>query len=583
MHKRRAVLGLRLGPGHDTGAALVYEAGGELRCVAMAEERLSREKNSRAFPRLSIEACLGEIGIAPAALDAVVFEKTNWQYGAQWYDQIPGPGWAHLSDDEERAFFASVGDTPCFFANHHLLHAATAWHTTRWAMDGQPGALLVVDGRGSTWPAGTHNESGSLYGLKRDHADQPMRLYPRGFHAETQSLFIGRGRGIERVDVSLRSGIGVFYSWLTQGVLGFGQMHAGKSMGLAAYGDPTSGRFPEIPDAVFDGIHTDLGEYICTRFNAGLDMRQRGEEPPTDQYFADAAAWGQQQLVRSMTHLARYAIERTGARRLGLSGGVALNVVANRAIRDELMAQGRIDEFFVQPAASDAGLALGAALLGYYSITDGKLPFQANQVYLGPTRSADDATQALLDAGGELPGDLISRVADLLLGGKIVAWFQGRSEHGPRALGARSILCWPRPEWMKDHLNAEVKHREAFRPFAPIVQEEHAPEIFDADFPVPYMLVNTVVREGFRGKIPAVTHADGSGRLQTVDGGDTPLLYELLGEIRRRDGVGVLLNTSFNDNGEPIVETPAHAIRCFQSTKIDALVCGNALLVKPDA
>jgi carbamoyltransferase len=283
-----------------------------------------------------------------------------------------------------------------------------------------------------------------------------------------------------------------------------------------------------------------------------------------------------------MTHLSRHAIEQTGARRLGLSGGVALNVVANRAIRDELLNSGRIDEFFIQPAASDAGLAFGAALHGYYDILQGQLPFQPNQVYLGPTRSASDATEALLDAGGEQPANLIERVADLLLDGKIVAWFQGRSEHGPRALGARSILCWPRPEWMKDHLNAEVKHREAFRPFAPIVQQEHAPEIFDADFPVPYMLVNTMVRPAFREKIPAVTHADGSGRLQTVTSDETPLLYALLGEVRRRDGVGVLLNTSFNDNGEPIVETPEHAIRCFRSTKIDALVCGNALLVKSD-
>lgn len=583
MRKRRAVLGLRLGPGHDTGAALVHEAEGELRCVAVAEERFSREKNSRAFPRLSIEACLGEIGIAPDELDAVVFEKTDWQHGTRWHEQIPGPDWAHLSDEHEREFFASVGDTPCFFANHHLLHAATAWHTTPWAIDGEPGALLVVDGRGSTWSAGTHNESGSLYGLKRDHAGQPFCLYPRGFHAETQSVFIGRGREIERVDVSLRSGIGVFYSWLTQCVLGFGPMHAGKSMGLAAYGHPDSGRFPEIPDSVFDGIHADLAGYICTRFNEGLDFQRRSSEDPTDPYFADAAAWGQRQLVRSMQHLARYAIERTGAHRLGLSGGVALNVVANRAIRDELVGQGWVDDLFVQPAASDAGIALGAALMGYYNILGGVLPFQSNQVYLGPTRSADDATRALLNAGGEQPDDLIGRVANLLLDGKIVAWFQGRSEHGPRALGARSILCWPRPEWMKDHLNAEVKHREAFRPFAPIVQEQHASEIFDAYFPVPYMLVNTMVREAYREKIPAVTHADGSGRLQTVGPKDTPMLYELLGEIRRRDGVGVLLNTSFNDNGEPIVETPEHAIRCFLSTKIDALVCGKALMVKADA
>lgn len=590
MGKMKAVLGLRLGPGHDTGAALVCERDGELRCVAIAQERLSRQKNSREFPEHAIQACLGEFGLEPDQLDAVVFEKTNWAYGSKWYEQVPGAHWEHWTDPKERAFFASAAETPCYFANHHLLHAASAWHTTDWAMDGEPGALLVIDGRGSTWGDGKTGPGGQFHTFREMDAESTgeqslekiWKMVLFDHRVETQSIFVGRGRTIERKEVSLCSGVGLFYAWLTECVLGFGHMHAGKTMGLAAYGQSQSDLFEPFPDELFDGIDTDLMGYIYEHLRAGKDFRYRTNEDPTDPYFADAAAWGQRELLRAVMHLARRAIEQTGARRLGFAGGVALNVVANRQIHDELLDTGKIDDFFVQPAASDAGLALGAALFGYYNILEGIAPFQKNQVYLGPTRSAQDAAALLVEHGGKREQELIERVADLLLDGKIVGWFQGRSEHGPRALGARSILCWPRPDWMKDHINARVKHREAFRPFAPIVQEEHASEAFDADFAVPYMLINTMVREQYRERIPAVTHADGSGRLQTVSSTSTPLLYDLLGEIRARDGVGVLLNTSFNDNGEPIVETVEDAIRCFQSTNIDALVCSDALIVKPE-
>lgn len=582
-----AVLGLRLGPGHDTGAALVYEHSGELRCVAIAEERLSRKKYSREFPSRAIAACLSEVGVAPHELNAVVFEKTIWSYGATWYEEVPGASWQHWTDPLEREFFASARGVPAYYINHHLAHAATAWHNTKWPLDGEPGALLVIDGRGSAWGDGATGPGGPLHTFERFeddrggvHAGDARRLKRVDHRAETQSIFVGRGRSIERVDASLRSGIGFFYAWLTQAVLGFGHMHAGKTMGLAAYGDPESRGFPLLPSSLLRGIDTDLTEAILSSFDGGLAFRQRSGEPPTDRYFADAAAWGQREMSRAVLHLARLAIERTGARRLGYAGGVALNVVSNREVRDELLGGGRIDDMFIQPAASDTGLALGAALVGYYNILGRTAPFQRNQVYLGPTASAEGCTQRLLDQGGGLPERLIARTADLLLDGKIVGWFQGRSENGPRALGARSLLCWPRPQWMKDHLNKQVKHREPFRPFAPIVQVEHASESFDADFPVPYMLFNTSVREAAREKLPAVTHADGSGRLQTVSRDDAPLLHSLLAEIRRRDGVGVLLNTSFNDNGEPIVETADDAIRCFRSTAIDALVCGDAMLEK---
>lgn len=584
-----AVLGLRLGPGHDTGAALVFEQGGELRCVAVAEERLSRRKHSRDFPRLAIEACLNEIGLPARELDGVAFEKTVWEHGPTWHEVVPGAAWERFDDPLEKEFFASLGErVPCWSVNHHLAHAASAWHTTQWPVDGEPGAILVIDGRGSTWGDGRSGPGGPLHYFEKlddnaggAHPGESRRLSRLNHRAETQTIFSARGRMIERAEVSLRSGVGYFYAWLTEAVLGFGHMHAGKSMGLAAYGDPESAMFPTIPGAVLQGIDTDFVEYLRVKFDGGMAFRQRGDESPTERYFADAAAWAQREMTRAVTHLARLAVDRTGARRLGYAGGVALNVVANRAVRDELVGAGKLDDMFVQPASSDTGLALGAALHAYYGILGRTAPFQRQQVFFGPSASCVGCAEQLVSAGGHRPERLIPRIADLLLDGKIVGWFQGRSEHGPRALGARSLLCWPRPRWMKDHLNARVKHREAFRPFAPIVAEEHAREFFDADFPVPYMLFNTMVHERAREMLPAVTHADGSGRLQTVSADDQPLLHALLDEVRRRDGAGVLLNTSFNDNGEPIVESAADAIRCFRSTNIDALVCGEALLVKP--
>ncbi|MBY0113789.1 MAG: hypothetical protein K2Y21_13295 [Phycisphaerales bacterium] len=582
-----AVLGLRLGPGHDTGAAVVFEQDDELKCVAIAEERLSRAKHSRAFPEHAIRACLADAGLSPRDLSAVVFEKTVWHYGSTWCERVPGADWEHWNDPAETDFFRSLGKVPCYSINHHLAHAASSWHTTAWPLDAKPGALLVIDGRGSTWGNGKVGPGGPLHTFQRNadneggtHVGDARRLQVVDHRAETQSLFVGRGRTIERVDVSLRSGVGFCYAWVTQSILGFGHMHSGKSMGLAAYGDPESDRFPRIPDAVFEGIDTDMTEFLRAAFDGGMQFRQRDQEDPTDPYFADAAAWAQRELTRGVLHLARLAMQKTNAKRLGYSGGVALNVVANRAVRDELTAAGTLHEMFVQPAASDTGLALGSALFGYYEILKRKRPFQKNQVYLGPQSSWLGAAETLEKEGGRR-GNVIARTTDLLLNGKIVGWLQGRSEHGPRALGARSILCWPRPDWMKDHLNARVKHREAFRPFAPIAMEEHSGECFDADFPVPYMLFNTKVKPAVRDRLPAITHADGSGRLQTVSAADTPLLHALLGEVRRRDGLGVLLNTSFNDNGEPIVETPEDAIRCFRATNIDALVCGDVILEKP--
>ena len=352
-------------------------------------------------------------------------------------------------------------------------------------------------------------------------------------------------------------------------------------MGLAAWGDPELAKqFPSIPAEVFSGVDTLVLDYLK---ETGFDYTKRIDEEPTAPYYAACGYWMQEVLTQALMHLARYSLEAAETNKLCMAGGVALNVVANRIIHDTLKQEGKLDSMFVQPASSDAGMPLGAALFGYYSVLEGTLPFQENLVYLGPEPDEAKAAQLLVDAGATQSDQLSSDVADLLLDEKIVGWWQGRSEYGPRALGSRSILCWPRPQGMKDHLNLQIKHREAFRPFAPIIQEERLNEVFDNTFPVPYMLFNTKVKSEYVDKIPAVTHVDGSGRLQTVSKQRTPRLHALLEEVRRRDGVGVLLNTSFNDAGEPIVETADHALDCFYRTKLDALVCGDAILTAKPA
>ena len=589
-----AVLGVHLGPAHDTGAALVYEADGELRAVAIAEARLSRRKHSREFPHLAIQACLDEVGLQLSELDAVCVEKNTPTPGPRWIDPLDpaSPGWPTEADPAEAEFLRALVGVRFARVNHHLAHAATAWHTTKWPEDEQPGAVLVLDGRGTLWHDDTPDNVPSHCSFPRnqdlyvpdDRAPSDRRLLRIPFRGETQTIFSARGRTLTREAVSLRPGVGFFYSWLTQMVLGFAHMHAGKSMGLAAYGDPDSNRYPRLPDDLLQGVDTDYVNYIREHCNAGLDFPLRTEEPPTDPRFADAAAWGQRELTRAVEHLVRQALASTGARRLGYAGGVALNVVANREVRDTMRREGTLDEMFIQPAASDEGLALGAALLGYYTLLEKTLPFQQEQARLGPTSSALALGSGLRAARGARVPYLPERAADLLLDGKILGWAQGRSEHGPRALGARSILCWPRPGWMKDHINARVKHREAFRPFAPVALEEHATEAFDLSEPSPFMLMNAHVRPDYRDRLPAITHSDGSARLQTISGEEAPELAELLREIHRRDGVGVLLNTSFNDNNEPIVETAEHAHDCFKRTGLDALVCGETiLLAQPEA
>ncbi len=538
MTKTIAVLGLHKDPWHNTGAALVVERDRKVEVFFVSEERLDRKKDSRAFPEMAIAACMRQAGLSSfEQLDLVVMDYI--QDGSDWRMDY------HTNPCRTDVPLNGIDPAKIRIVNHHLAHAATAYYSSAF----HDSAILVVDGRGSD--------------------------------KETQSLFVARGNHIELLESSAAIGIGLLYASVTH-LIGFGLLQEGKTMGLAPYGAPDLVPPPDTPllpiKGSFAGIAADYAD-LCIEDSYDL---QFAVDVATPERKARAAYEVQQEVEREMLRLAGYAKERTGSANLCISGGVGLNSVANYKIQQTKT----FENLYIHPACSDTGIPLGAALWGYHALLGRPLRQAPLSPFLGP--EYDEAT--LLDAISACTGmDAVhgpasfERTADLLARNSIVGCFQGRSEMGPRALGNRSILMSPLRAENKDVLNARVKFREGFRPFAPACMEEYAQEYFEIDCPCPYMLLVPNVRPEKRGVIPAVTHVDGTGRLQTLTAELNPVFYRLASMFKDRTGVPVLLNTSFNVNGEPIVETPADAVRCFLGTNIDALLIGDHLILKPGA
>jgi carbamoyltransferase len=306
----------------------------------------------------------------------------------------------------------------------------------------------------------------------------------------------------------------------------------------------------------------------------------RERESALEQKHMDLAASLQKLTEEIIVKMAKHVRKETGMKNLCLAGGVALNVVANKRILEE----SGFEKMFVQPAASDAGGALGIAYFIYHQLLDNERSYEMNHAYLGPGFHEKEIKN-FIEANKIIhrrydDKELVREVARLISENKIVGWFQGRMEWGPRALGNRSILANPCNPEMKDILNNKVKHREDFRPFAPVTHEEKAPEFFEMSQPDPFMTILFDVKRGKRESIPAVTHVDGTGRLQTTTRKTNRKYYELIEEFGRITGVPVLINTSFNVRGEPIVCTPEDAYKCFMGTGIDILVLGNYIIKK---
>jgi carbamoyltransferase len=386
-------------------------------------------------------------------------------------------------------------------------------------------------------------------------------------------------RGFLNQEFYTMPGLGALYSRVS--IYAFGDWNkCGEVMGLAPYGRPERIK----PLLELNGNGQLAAREWSDEFNRPWlsDSGENWETSPSMQHWQDLAWRVQGDTEKVLLARARWLRETTGAKNLCMAGGVALNCVANGRIAREA----GFDYVWIQPAAGDDGIAIGCAYYGHMVIQKKTRSFVMKSAYLGVDYSEKHTHELInrrlvrLVTKTTSSKNIFADTARLLSEGQIVGWFQGRSEFGPRALGNRSILADPREPKMKDHLNQRVKHRQSFRPFAPIVLAERAAEIFDSDQESPFMMLAAAVRPHWRERIPAIVHIDGTARLQTVRQEDNPILHALLKEFECLTSVPVLLNTSFNVKGEPIVETPGNALSCFLGTGVDCLVLHDLLITK---
>ncbi|MBT3217812.1 MAG: carbamoyltransferase [Proteobacteria bacterium] len=548
---------------HDSAATLLRE--GQV-VAAAQEERFSRLKHDAAFPESAIEYCLAEAGIGGADLDLVCFyEKPLQKFDrlletamatapkGAWRFARTMPEWFTSRLRVEERFRALTGFIGEFvYATHHESHGASAFLASPFTN----AAILTCDGVGE-WA--------------------------------TNTIGLGQGHQVEqRVELHFPHSLGLLYSAFTQ-YLGF-RVNNGefKVMGLAPYGRP---RFAEQILASMVDLKEDGSYRLCLDFFdflSGESMinddfcrffgsQPRSPEGPFSDLYHDVAASIQSVAEEILLRQARYARETTGSEKLCMAGGVALNGVAN----GRLLRSGIFEEIWIQPAASDSGGSLGAALIGWHHHLGKEREPRGFNPFVGPAFDEQTIAATLAEVGlaWERRSPIEDAVAALLAKGKVVGWFQDRMEFGPRALGGRSILADARLPDMKDRINDSIKFRESFRPFAPIALLHQVETYFELDRESPYMLLVVPTAEGASSPLPATTHIDGSARVQTVDEGAP--FFGVLSAFDEQTGCPVLLNTSFNRRGEPIVCTPLDACRTFLGSGLDAMAIGPFLVLRP--
>jgi len=549
---------------HDAAAVLLRDG---IPVAAVEEERLSRVKHHFGMPSLAVAEVLREGGIGMDAVDHVAFymDARLWLafFGSHFLLNLPGslrftkrrPAlWRSFLGVEGR-FRREFGYRgPFHHVEHHAAHAASAFYPSGFG----EAAVLTVDGAGERVT--------TLLGEMR-----PGRLLRHRQEVYPKSI----GKCWEAVT-----------DWL-----GFRpQSGEGKVMGLAAWGRPAlRDRFRSVlRPSGRDSYHLELsyfdfpgggnplyGDRFVREFGPARAADGKVEPRHEDVAFALQAA-----TEEVILHLARHLRERTGLRRVVMAGGCALNAPANLLVAR----RAGFDEVFIQPAAGDNGACLGAALSVHHGLSADAPRWTMRDAFLGPAIDGGSAEEALRSAGlaAERPADLEAAVADLLAAGRVVGWARGRMEYGPRALGHRSILADPRTTAMFERVNHRVKQREGFRPLAPVVREEDMGLFVEDPIPSPWMLLTFPVRESMRKRVPAVVHADGSARMQSVTAEQEPSLHRLLGLFGGRTGVPCLMNTSFNRRGEPVVATARDAVEAFLGMDLDALVLGPLLVtVRP--
>lgn len=453
--------------------------------------------------------------------------------------------------------------------NHHLCHAASCFYTSPF----KEAAIFVCDGLGSF----EHSSKGYKY-----------ETYSYYSATNTSIKLIGKNTGSvsEKLDethvhhIDVPNSLGLFYNLITK-TINFGFLEDGKTMGLSAYGD--SNKFYKQLTEYFifkpkGIIEIRFGEKEAAEFYKNNDKTHSDAEK--FRFHADIAASAQKMLEECYFYCLNYLYKITKLDNLCLSGGVALNSVANGKITQNTP----FKHIYLFPACGDAGIAIGAVYLSYYQKNNQRVIIKKQTPFLGNYYSDKRIVSALEERkiSYSEEADIYAKTAQLLVDNKIIAWFQGKSEIGPRALGHRSIIVDPRKKWMKDYLNKRVKKRESFRPFAPVILEEKASEYFENSHRSPYMLEVFPIKKEMQKTIPSVVHSDGTGRIQTV-GPDNNEFYKLIKRFYKITGVPIILNTSFNINKMPIVETPEDAIDCFLQTNIDVLVIGKYLCSKSNA
>ena len=553
----------RISQGHDSAAALLVD--GEL-VAAAAEERFSRKKHTGCFPSGAIAYCLSEAGLSLGDIDEIA-HSFDYEPIRTAYSLDPISYQLYREVFSRESILAQVhGHLNAFpvdrvkQVNHHLAHAATAYFCSGW----EECLVLVVDGMGEA-------QSASVY-----HARQ--------------------GKLEKLCEISAKDSVGILYSVVTLH-LGFDfNADEYKIMGLAPYGDAERFRsfFEKAVELLPDGTiripplrmnksRDERENYLATRkYLANHLIKPRDPDAEIAGDHRDVAAALQDCLDRVMLHICGTFGRRTGLRRLALAGGVALNCTAN----GKLVESGIFDGIFVQPAAADDGSALGAAIFRSAqrgAIRNVRMPVP----FYGPSYSQGKIEEALCEFSDRI--DVVrysslacasDEAARLIADGRVLAWYRGRMEFGPRALGHRSILADPGHHEMRNRINSMVKMREAFRPFAPAVTLRQAHRWFEvapgAEFP--YMITTVNVREEHRAKLPAVTHVNGSARLQTVSSSDNGEFHTLLEAVGKTTGREMVLNTSFNVKGQPIVNTPQEALATFLNTGIEFLFLENTLV-----
>ena len=555
---------------HDSAAALLKD--GHV-IAAVEEERFSRKKFDDGYPKMAIDWCLNECAISPKQIDSVAFydkpilkfERLLDNYIAvaprgmySFLDTIPK--WLHkrlwIKNEIKNHLKDFKGNI--IFPEHHMSHAAYAFYTSEF----DESAILTIDGVGE-WTTAS-------FGIAKNNKIQLTN------------------------DIRWPHSLGLFYSAFTY-FLGF-KVNEGeyKLMGLSSYGKPKYYDLikENLIDVKNDGsIHLNMKYFaftydkVMTNENFaqlfGIPPRKEGQK--TEQIHYDIGASAQKVLEDVMLKMVNHIYLKTKMKNLCMSGGVALNGVANY----QILKNGPFDNVHIPPSPGDGGSAVGCAQYLYFVHNNKKRIIENNHskliqenVYVGPSYNDEDIIK-FLDSNNIKyekfeKQSLLKKTAQLISTGNIVGWYQGKMEWGPRALGNRSILADPRNASMKDILNEKIKHRESFRPFAPSVLEEYASDFFDIDIPSPYMLMVAKVKKP--EIIPAVTHVDGTGRLQTVSNDANPLYYDLINEFYKITGVPVIINTSMNVMGEPIVNTPEQAFQMIVKTDMDCLVMGNNLI-----